>query len=376
MEQGSHFVYDLDALTQHGRRLAQGHARLFFACKANPLSHVLSTLHLTGVHFDVSSEGELLQVLSVGVPGKHITMTGPAKSKALFTLGLENEVSTFVIESASQLDALQTIAKDYTYEPNILIRLQLQGITQEKNVLGGAHATAFGVDIETARALMPKVKLPLLGFHVFQWNNILLADELRRVWTAAIEACQTLTEDFTVMDMGGGLGIPYNGETPLEWTEVNALIKELKHTYDIPELWLEMGRYLTGPCGTYMTRVLDRKKTYNKDILVLEGGINHLARAVLLGEFFPVSLHRETHTAKQSFELYGPLCTTLDYLGTHALPQDVHIGDVLVFHQVGAYGFTESMPFFLCHHLAGESVIQDGKVHIVRKQESAKFWLK
>ena len=376
MAQGSHFVYDLDALTQHARRLVQGHAKLFFACKANPLSNVLSTLHLTGVHFDVSSAGELLQVLSVGVLGKHITITGPAKSKALFKLGLENAVSTFVIESSSQLETLQAVAEEYNYQPHILIRLQLQGIVQEKNVLGGTQATAFGVDIETARQLMPKIRLPLLGFHVFQWNNILLVDELRKVWKSAIQACKTLTEDFTVMDMGGGLGIPYNGETPLEWTEVDELVKELKHTYDIPELWLEMGRYLTGPCGTYMTRVMDRKQTYNKDILVLEGGINHLARAVLLGEFFPVSLHRTTNTAKQSFEIYGPLCTTLDYLGTHVLPKDIHIGDILVFHQVGAYGFTESMPFFLCHHLAGESIIQNGKVRTVRKQENAQFWLK
>ena len=373
---GSWFLYDLDALRAHAQQIVRGSATLFFACKANPLGAILSTLQKVGVRFDVSSEGELRQVLAVGSTGEHIMMTGPAKSRALLTLALKHRVNTFVIESASQLFALQDLAKSADYRPNVLLRLQLSGCFEEQTVLGGKEVTAFGMDIETAQALLPKVELPLLGFHVFQWNNVSSIEKLRKVWEKAIQACKMLQKDFEIMDVGGGLGIPYRGEAPLDWKLINDLVLEMQQKYDIPSVWLEMGRYLTGPYGTYATHVVDRKHTHGKELLVLAGGINHLARPALLGQSFPVSLLRESRAEDKNFSLYGPLCTALDCLGNHRLPADVAAGDVLLFGQAGAYGFTESMPFFLCHHLPGEAVIEDGKLLVARAQETAQFWLK
>ncbi len=137
-----------------------------------------------------------------------------------------------------------------------------------------------------------------------------------------------------------------------------------------------MGRYLTGPYGKYITSVVDRKQTYGKDILVLEGGINHMARPALINEsFFPATMLRSSDKPLRSFALHGPLCTSLDFLGQHMLPADCGVGDVIVFKQTGAYGFTESMPFFLCHTMPGEAVIQNGKVQVVRAPKTADCWL-
>jgi diaminopimelate decarboxylase len=190
-------------------QLAQDQAKLFFACKANPLGAVLSTLNEAGICFDVSSTGELQQVLSLGIPGNRIIMTGPAKPEKLIRQALANRVSTFVVESSNQLELLQILAQSYSYEPNILLRLQLQWQDNEQSVLGGNQITPFGMDLNTARTLLPKIKLPLLGFHVFQWGNILSVDKLRQVWKNTAAACQNLTKDFKVLDVGGGLGIPY-----------------------------------------------------------------------------------------------------------------------------------------------------------------------
>lgn len=354
----------------------RGHAKLFFACKANPLRDILSTLNNAGLRFDVASEGELNQVLSTGVAGDKIIMTGPAKSERLVRSALENKVSTFIIESPKQLMLLQELAQDYTYEPNILLRLQLQWQSDKKSVLGGNQVTPFGMDLETAQALLPKVKLPFLGFHIFQWGNILSIDMLRTIWEDTIRTCKKLTADFQVMDVGGGLGIPYNMDPPLPWDPVNNLIQEIKHTHHLKEFWLEMGRYLTGPFGIYLTSVIDRKKTYGRDLLVLEGGINHIARPALVNEPFPAELARHSTETSQLFGLHGPLCTSLDFLGEHMLPSDVDIGDTLIFKQTGAYGFTESMPFFLCHALPGEAVIEEGNVRVVREPTTAESWLK
>jgi diaminopimelate decarboxylase len=232
------------------------------------------------------------------------------------------------------------------------------------------------MDMDTAKDVLSNLKLPFLGFHVFQWNNILSLERLRNIWTDTIDACKKLTTDFKVLDVGGGLGIPYAGQEPLEWNSVNAVIGELKDEHNISEFWLEMGRYLTGPYGKYITKVVDVKRTYEKDILVLEGGINHLARPALVNEFFPVELLRKSPNPEKLFSLHGPLCTSLDFLGEHLLPDDVSVGDIIVFKQTGAYGFTESMPFFLCHKLPGEAIIEQGYLLIIREPQSANIWLK
>ena len=126
----------------------------------------------------------------------------------------------------------------------------------------------------------------------------------------------------------------------------------------------------------YITKVVDRKKTYNKDVLVLEGGINHIARSALVNESFPIQLLRKSAAELKSFRVHGPLCTSIDFLGEYMLPVDIQVGDVLAFKQVGAYGFTESMQFFLCHSLPGEAIIHNGKIKIMRQIQTAQLWLK
>ncbi len=375
---GSYFIYDLDNLKLHATKLMSGEAKLFFACKANPLSSVLSTLNETGFRFDVASNGELNQVLNIGVTGANIIMTGPAKSAELFQLALENKVGTFVIESLNQLETLEKLAPKYDYKPNILLRLQLEWDSKEESVLGGNKITPFGMDLATAREALSRMTLPFLGFHVFQWGNILSAEKLGSIWQRTIEICKTLRQDFKVLDVGGGLGIPYNGATNLElaWEEVDQLIKSFKQQHNLAEFWFELGRYLTGPYGYYVSKVIDRKNTYGRETLVLAGGINHIARPALVNEAFPAELLRKSQVNCSNFFIHGPLCTSLDFLGEYQLPNDIQVGDVIIFKQAGAYGFSESMPFFLCHDLAGEAVVREGNLSVVRESQPAAVWLK
>lgn len=374
--QGPHFVYDLDGLSKHAKRIASGHAKLFFACKANPFSAIIATLNQVGTCFDVASIGELKQVLSAGVLGNKIIMTGPAKTKELIELGLANKIDTFVIESPNQLDLIQDMANGCGYEPKILLRLQLRWKINKKNSLGGGKVVQFGVDLDTAKLLLKKIRLPFLGFHVFQWGNILELNELKQIWDTTITACKSITTSFDVLDVGGGLGIPYQNEVALEWDEVDNAIAEFKLAHKLKEFWLELGRYLVGPYGYYITRVIDRKRTLRENFLILEGGINHLARPAIVQEYFPAALMRKSNSPLKSFKLCGPLCTSTDFLGKQMLPSDADVGDVIVFKQAGAYGFTESMPFFLCHNLAGEAVLKEGKIVSIRPPASAQSWMK
>jgi diaminopimelate decarboxylase len=104
--------------------------------------------------------------------------------------------------------------------------------------------------------------------------------------------------------------------------------------------------------------------------------VNHLARSALVQQAFPAALLRKSQAKTKNFFLHGPLCTALDFLGEHMLPEDIRLKDRVVFMQTGAYGFTESMPYFLCHPLAGEAVIENKSLKIIRTAQSPTIWMK
>ena len=179
-----------------------------------------------------------------------------------------------------------------------------------------------------------------------------------------------------VIDLGGGLGIPYAiNEEKIDFKDVNSVLVRLKNQYNLDIIWMELGRYCTGPCGHYLTQVIDRKTVRGKELLVLDGGINHIARPALTGQSFPCELFRESSAEKSEFTVHGPLCTALDKLGTFELPNDINEGDWLVFSQAGAYGFTEAMPFFLCHNLPAEVILYNGDMMTPRTLKSSSDWL-
>ncbi len=378
-ETGSFFVYDLDAFRMHLNSMQERHEglRLWYACKANPLSVLLKEIAEASFSFDVASMGELNQVLSIGVSPENILVTGPAKSEAFLEGALMAGVRIFVIESQIQYKTLEYLADKYGCTPQILLRLQLDWEDAESSFIGGNKVTPFGMDFSGAMALLPSIRLPLLGFHVFQWGNVLDLKKLENIWIQIASVCKGIERPFQVIDFGGGLGIPYKvDEKPLLWKDVNVTLERIKHQFSVQEVWLELGRYVTGSCGYYATRVVDRKTVRGQEILVCAGGINHIARPALTGQAFPCILARDSQAEWVLFNVHGPLCTALDFLGACLLPKDIVVGDVLVFSQVGAYGFTESMPYFLCHDLPGEMVLSKGQLSVIRSSQVAFNWLK
>lgn len=378
-ENGSSFVYDLDALSMHLELMQERHEglKLWYACKANPLSALLKVIAKASFSFDVASTGELDQVLSTGVPAENILLTGPAKSEVFLERALLAGVRIFIIESEGQYKTLELLSKKHSLTPQVLLRLQLDWPDTEWSFIGGNAITAFGMDITSAKALLRHIQLPLLGFHIFQWGNVLDLKKLENIWHHIASICKKIGGPIQVIDFGGGLGIPYQpNEQPLLWKNVNAVLKGIREEYAIPQVWLELGRYVTGSCGYYATRIVDRKTVRGQDLLVCAGGINHIARPALTQQGFPCTLARTSQAKRLPFTLHGPLCTALDCLGTYTLPEDISPGDVLVFSQVGAYGFTESMPYFLCHDLPNEIVFSKGKLSLIRSSQSASDWLK
>ncbi|MBQ4850122.1 PLP-dependent decarboxylase [Pseudoalteromonas sp. MMG012] len=378
------FVYDLDGLLSHLKPLTeQSVVKLWYAVKANPLSNVIQTLDKAGFDFDVASNGELDQVLRQGIDASRVLNTGPAKSKRQIQHFLSQGVRTFVAESHNQVKWLNDAAEELDIQLRILLRVQLRWPEGEKNPLGGDSLTPFGLGVEQWHSLqISKYQaLNFVGLHIFQWGNMLSTEKLAQLWTQMVPPLKALADNLgfklDILDLGGGLGIPYSeNDAQLTWPTLIDALAQIKASAGVTELWMELGRYAVGEFGHYANPVVEQKQNYDEHQLIMSGGINHLLRPAVTNQAFPCELLRNSSAASRSYVLHGPLCTALDNLGYHTLPKDIHEQDWLVFSQCGAYGFTESMPYFLCHELPAEYVIEHGKICHVRAMQHASDYLR
>ena len=378
------FIYDLDKLTAHLNQLtAQTDVKLWYAVKANPLSRIIQCLDSAGFNFDVASKGELEQVLTQGIDSERVLNTGPAKSPKQISHFIARGVRTFVAESVNQVRWLNEQATKANCQLQVLLRVQLRWPDSEKNPLGGDSLTPFGLGCDEWQALTVSdyPALSFDGLHIFQWGNMLSTDKLAELWRAMIAPLQQLASsiniNLNILDLGGGLGIPYTQDANrLDWSALIETLAAIKADAGVKELWMELGRYAVGECGHYATPVVERKENYNQQQVILSGGINHLLRPAVTSQDFPAALLRESTAEPAAMTLYGPLCTALDCLGEHQLASDLNEQDWLVFSQCGAYGFTESMPYFLCHELAAEYILEQGNIECIRSAEDASYYLR
>lgn len=382
--QSSFYLYDLDAFETHLKsikKILHPDIKVWYATKANPLSEVLRILNKNGFGADVASMGELQQARTAGFGPKNLIATGPAKSKNYIAGLMQAEVQSIIIESFNQLKDLNEVAGKLGRKQDVLLRVQLEHTSDDKSVLGGSAITPFGLGIEDWKSIdLSQFKnVNVQGLHCFQWGNILDMKQLETVWTKTIESCQRLSLDMgfnlNILDLGGGLGLSYKDDREMHFDEVHALLVTLKQKYELQKIWLELGRFSIGKFGSYFSRVVDIKTVRGKNLIVTEGGINHMARPALVGESFPCEAFGVDDSVKKTFAVHGPLCTALDSLGEFELPSTLKVGDWLQFKRTGAYGFSESMPYFLCHNLVGEAIVYQGELMVPRTPKTNLEWM-
>lgn len=381
--QSSFYFYDLDAFEKHLKSIKSilhPDIKVWYATKANPLGEILRILNKNGFGADVASMGELQQARASGFGPKNLIATGPAKSRNYLASLMQADVRAIVIESHNQLKDLNDVCGKLGRKQDVLLRIQLEWDDQLKSVLGGSAITPFGLGVDDWKTieLSSYKNIHVKGLHCFQWGNVLDLTQLEKVWTATIEASQKLAIDMgfdlEILDLGGGLGLSYKDDQELHFEEVHALLLNLKDKYELNKIWLELGRFSIGKFGSYLTRIVDIKTVRGKNIIVTEGGINHMARPALVGEAFPCEAFLNNDPDTRPFTVHGPLCTALDNLGDFELPISLKPGDWLKFNRAGAYGFSESMPYFLCHTLVGEAFVYQNELMIPRAPKTNLEW--
>jgi diaminopimelate decarboxylase len=358
------FAYRLDLAEVRFRRLRAalpGRCHLAYAVKANPGAPLLALFASLGSWFDCASDGELARSLAAlesdTDQGRRILFAGPGKNdddmKAALAAGARLQIDG--------VDDLERIAafRDPGLPPlDVNLRIHpAAGISEGSRIIGGTGPSAFGVDeedlgtfLEQARAY-PQVRIA--GLQVFAASNEKSYQALLQNHQATLAIGRRMHQEFglelDLIDLGGGLGIPYSeDEAELEVEALGAGLARLleENPWFRGELVLEPGRWLAGPCGVYLTKVTRTKPSRGTRFAIMEGGINHLIRPLLTGQAFP-SMAPGTTGKPVPQTLAGPLCTSLDRLGDVRLPLLAR-GDLVMLGQVGAYGYTEAMNDFLC----------------------------
>jgi diaminopimelate decarboxylase len=380
------YVYDLDLI---GRRvdalrsaLPRGF-RIAFAAKANPALAIVSELRRCSVGADVASGGELQTVLRAGFEPASITMTGPGKRDAELAAAVAAGIGVITVESPGELRRLESIAAAAGRRQPILLRLAVADDAGHETVriIGGVEGK-FGMPlqtlIETARVAAASKNVELLGVHAFGASNVRNAEQLAGHVADLVEIGRRVAAEagtkLRLVDAGGGLGIPYSdAETPLDLGRYGRRLGELRTRWDADpdlaelEVVLEPGRFLVGPAGAYVARVVDVKGPDAAPVAILDGGINHVLRPALIqSEHRLAVLAGDKPRAMVNTTVAGPLCTGIDVFSSGAMLPRPRTGDLIAVLDTGAYGFTESMPLFLSHPSAAEVAVKGGRARLIR----------
>lgn len=370
-----------------------GRFEISYAVKANPHARLLRWLGDRVSTLDVSSGGELERAVDAGWAPDRLSFTGPAKRLQELQLGLDRGIGEFVVESveeALKLDELSAATPGT--RQRILVRISPVEVPPGFGVSMAGKATRFGIDEEAVDEAIAKISrlrhLELSGFHIYVGTQCLdpasIVSNLRNYIEIFIAVSDRWDLEPSKLIFGSGIGIPYYEKD--ESVDLRAIAAELNPALDAltakkrfrnTRLLLETGRYIVGESGFYLIRVLRIKQSRGARIAICNGGMNHhLAACGHLGTVIHrnyrifKALSAEADGEERSFEVVGPLCTSIDTLGRGVTLPGLQPGDVLGVHCSGAYGLSASPVNFISHRPPSEVFAETVKGRMVLGSEA------
>ena len=364
------FAYDRTLLTARVaavRSLLPDRIQLSYAVKANPMPALVQ--HLSGLvdGFDVASGLELRTALDTPVPPARVSFAGPGKSDAELSQAVAAGV-TIELESEHELARVRAAGEALGIAPRVALRVNPDFTVKGSGMRLGGGPRQFGIDAERIPAVLAELVgagLDLLGFHVFAGSQNLHAERICEAQRQTVELvcgfADLLPVPVRYVNLGGGFGIPYTPrDAPLDLAPIGDNLAELadgplRERLPDARVVIELGRYLVGEAGVYVTRIVDRKCSRGKVFLVVDGGLHHqLAASGNFGQVvrrnYPIALaNRVEEPGTETVTVVGCLCTPLDLLGDDVTLPYARIGDLVAIFQAGAYGLTASPTAFLSH---------------------------
>jgi diaminopimelate decarboxylase len=372
------FAYDrtlLDERVASLRAALPDDVELGYADKANPMPAVVQ--HLSGLvdSLDVASAGEMQVALDTPLPADRVSFAGPGKTDGELRQAIAAGVA-IELESEGEARRIVALGESLGIRPQVAVRINPDFQIKGSGMRLGGGPQQFGVDAESVPSLLgflAGAEVDLHGFHIFAGSQNLNAEILSEAQRKTVDLALQIAEEAGVaigyLNIGGGFGIPYfEGDEPLDLAAVGEGLERLMEERVRPRLpdariVVELGRYVVGECGVYVTRVVDRKESRGRTFLVVDGGLHHqLAASGNFGQVirrdYPVAIgNRADGDPSETVTVVGCLCTPLDLLADQVSLPAAEVGDLVVIFQAGAYGLTASPTAFLGHPAPAEILV-------------------
>jgi diaminopimelate decarboxylase len=383
------YIYLTDAIEARLTELRASLGAWFdvsYAMKCNPNPALLGWLAPRVDLIDVSSGGEFALARAAGWQAQRASFTGPAKRDDELRAVIAGGLGELVIESPREARAADRIAAELGVVQPVLIRLAPDRVPKGFGDHMAGRPSPFGIDIEDAPVALPQIlalpNLHVIGLHIYSGTQCLRPDAIAENWRIYMqifrETCATHDLMPQKLVFGAGLGIPYHpGDTALSLPQIAADIgPDLNAFRNEPrfsrtKLVLELGRYLVGEAGYFVTRVISTKSSRGSRLAICDGGMNaHLAAS---GNFGMV-LRRNYVIHKigggdevEKVDISGPLCTSIDKIGGAVLLPPLAEGDLIAIHTSGAYGPTASPLHFISHPSPREILVEGAQARDVTR---------
>ncbi|MEJ6789787.1 diaminopimelate decarboxylase [Brevundimonas sp. BR2-1] len=355
------YVYSTATLTRHygllreavdAHRDALGDALIAFAVKANSNLSVLATLARLGCGADTVSEGEIRRALAAGVPGDRIIFSGVGKTDAELAFAIDAGVRQINVESGAELDRLIAVASSRGKAPAIAIRVNPKiGAGGHAKITTGGATDKFGVPVEEAIDLYARASasphLTPVGLACHIGSQITSLEPMEAAFRTLREVVLTLRANghsVSRLDLGGGLGVPYHGQTDTpSIADYAAMCARVLEGLGV-EAAFEPGRLLAANAGLLLSRVIQinqRAGSAGEDgrrFLVLDAGMNDLMRPALYDAFHDLAPVRPREGERLAYDLVGPICESTDIFARDRMLPPLQAGDLVAFMSAGAYG--------------------------------------
>jgi diaminopimelate decarboxylase len=359
------YCYSTATLERHFKLFAKavGHPKhgVFFAMKANSNQAVLKTLAQLGAGADTVSEGEVRRALAAGIPASMIVFSGVGKTDAELGFAVEQGLYQVNVETEGELHALSRVAAAMGKRQNAVIRINPDvGAGGHSKITTGSAENKFGVSIGEAARLYDNASnlagVRMLGLAVHIGSQIRELDELEAAFKVMSELVAKLRKaGHTVerLDLGGGLGIPYEmpaGEAfehgPDLINDYAAMIKRTLGHLDV-EYGFEPGRLIVGNAGVLVTRVIGLNQRPEKTFVVVDAAMNDLIRPAMYEahhEIWPVR-QSTPKSRRLAYDIVGPICESGDTFAEARTMPETKPSDLVAFMTAGAYGATMSSTY-------------------------------
>ncbi|TPH18058.1 diaminopimelate decarboxylase [Litorilituus lipolyticus] len=324
---------------------AKQDALICYAVKANGNQAVLTTLANLGSGADVVSVGEIKRALSAGIPANKIVYSGVAKSESEIEFALEQDIFQFNVESEPELELISQVASRLNTTAAIAFRINPDVCAQtHEKISTGKAENKFGVPISKARqayqqaASLPAIKVQGVDVHI--GSQLTQLSPFAEAFARVAELVTQLNEDghtISVVDIGGGLGIDYQGEQVPTKAEYAQVVHDALGDLNC-QIVIEPGRSLLGDAGILVSSVVFVKHGEEREFLMLDAGMNDLLRPSLYDAYHDILAVDNSQTEQQAYDIVGPVCETGDTFAKSRKINRSEAGDLIAIMSCGAYG--------------------------------------